>query len=413
MGNLKSNTDLQPDFSRLTHLTESFSSFNEIIEKLNDSYQELEKRFESMNHQLEETNYKLRMALLENQEVRNFLNELTESVPSGIVAYDLDGNITKINEAAVKMFESDKDSVLEKGLTVLSDSHPEFSAAKTIEKQSPFLSEEKELELKSGNKLVVSFSSALLYDQDKKANGALELYHDISKIRKLEDEITRVKTLAALGEMAATVAHEVRNPLGGILGFASLLRRDLGDDDPRSPMVDKIIKGVENLDNSVSSLLSYAQEVHPTVKKVELKPFIEDIVSSFRMILCQNDEKSRVDILVSPESLEWNFDPQLISQSLLNLLLNAHQAQENPSEIKLSIIADDKLSFIVSDHGAGIPEAVKDKLFTPFFTTRETGTGLGLATVKKLVQLHRGEINVESVPGEGTEIIFDIPPNLH
>ena len=404
--------DNHPDYSKLADLTKSFSNFNELIEKLNNSYRHLEERFESLNSRLEQTNYKLRLALIENQKVRSFLHDLTESVPSGIVVYDLDGNVTMLNRAASQLLEIDLETAKKQGMEFAFDSHPQYSVLKTIETGTPFLSEEKNITLLSGKKLIVSFSSALLYDEDQNAIGALGLYHDISKIRKLEDEITRVRSLAALGEMAATVAHEVRNPLGGILGFAALLRKDLGDDDPRTRTVDKIIKGVENLDRSVSSLLAYAQEVQPSVKEVKVKPFLDEIVADFRMNLASNRESSDIDLLISPESLEWRFDPIHIRQCLLNLLLNAHQAQKNPSEIKLSAIADNKLNLIVSDSGCGIDENARKRLFTPFFTTRKAGTGLGLATVKKLVMLHKGEVNVDSEVGQGTKITMEIPANL-
>jgi len=411
MENHKTDTDNQPDFSKLTHLTQSFANFNVLIEKLNNSYQDMEQRFESLNNQLEDTNYKLRQALIENQDVRNFLHDLTESVPSGIVVYDLDGQVTMMNQAACDLLEIDAKTAGKKGISFAFDSHPRFSALRTIKSKTPFLSEEKNITLESGRKLILSFSTALIYDQDKQISGALELYHDISKIRTLENELTRVRTLAALGEMAATVAHEVRNPLGGILGFAALLRKDLGDDDPRSKTVDKIIKGVENLDRSVSSLLTYAQEVQPSVKLVKIKPFLDEIVANFYMSLVQNDESSTIDLLISPESLEWKFDPTYIRQCLLNLLLNAHQAQKNPSEIRLSVVADSKLSLVVSDSGSVIDDKDRKKLFTPFFTTRKAGTGLGLATVRKLVMSHKGEIKVDSEVGRGTDITIEIPTN--
>jgi PAS domain S-box-containing protein len=411
MENHKTDTDDQLDFSKLTHLTQSFANFNELIEKLNNSYQDLEQRFESMNSQLEDTNYQLRQALIENQDVRNFLHDLTESVPSGIVVYDLDGRITMMNQAACNLLEIGAKTAAKEGISLAFDSHPHFSAIRTIKSKAPFLSEEKNITLESGRKLIVSFSTALIYDQDKQISGALELYHDISKIRALENELTRVRTLAALGEMAATVAHEVRNPLGGILGFAALLRKDLGDDDPRSKTVDKIIKGVENLDRSVSSLLTYAQEVQPSIKLVKIKPFLDEIVANFYMSLIQNDETSKIDLLISPESLEWKFDPTHIRQCLLNLLLNAHQAQKNPSEIRLSVVGDSKLQLVVSDSGSGIDDKIKEKLFTPFFTTRKSGTGLGLATVKKLVMSHKGEVRVDSEVGRGTDITLEIPTN--
>ena len=413
MGNnkLETTSEEHPDLSRLNLLSDSFASFNDLIEKLNNSYLDLEERFESLNQQLEETNYQLRQALYENQKNQNFLRELTEAVPSGIVVYDVNGKITKINKTAAKLLQIDEQTALKTGLAIKSDSHPQYNALKTIKTGQPFLSEEKNITLKSGDKLVVSFSSALLYDQDQEIIGALELYHDISKIRRLENELTRVRTLAALGEMAATIAHEVRNPLGGILGFAALLRRDLESEDKRRDMVDKIIQGVENLDRSVSSLLAYAQEVHPAIKPVKLKPFMDEILANFKMTLSQNEESSAVDLIISPESLEWNFDPIHIRQCLINLLLNAHQAQQTPSEIKLTIVGDNRLNIVVSDHGAGIDEKIRNKLFTPFFTTRSAGTGLGLATVKKLVDLHKGEIKVDSVLGRGTDITLELPAN--
>ena len=138
---------------------------------------------------------------------------------------------------------------------------------------------------------------------------------------------------------------------------------------------------------------------------------MDEILANFKMTLSQNEESSSVDLLISPESLEWNFDPTHIRQCLINLLLNAHQAQETPSEIKLTIVGDNRLNIVVSDHGAGIDDKIRNKLFTPFFTTRKAGTGLGLATVKKLVDLHKGEIKVDSVLGQGTDITLELPAN--
>jgi len=408
----ESTNQISGELSRISALTESFAGFGTLIERLNKSYLELENRFETLNRQLEETNFRLRQALQENQKVRKFLHELTESVPSGIVVYDLDGRITMLNKAARALFQTDQERAMQNGLEFAADTRPELSARQTIQNLKPILSEEKEITLRGGQKLTLSFSAVLLYDEDARVIGALELYHDISKLRGLEDEILRVRTLAALGEMAATVAHEVRNPLGGILGFAALLRKDFDEGDPRCKTVDKIIKGVENLDRSVSALLTYAQEAHPEIKLVKLKPFLEELVANFQMTLARSDESSRVDLLISPESLEWAFDPGQIGQCLLNLLLNAHQAQTGSSEIRLSALADNKLSLIVADSGTGMGDHVKQKLFTPFFTTRKAGTGLGLATVKKLILQHKGEIRIDSRLGQGTDVTLEIPANL-
>jgi signal transduction histidine kinase len=241
--------------------------------------------------------------------------------------------------------------------------------------------------------------------------------------------------LAALGEMAATVAHEVKNPLGGIRGFADLLDRDLEEGDPRKKSVAKITQGVETLDKIVLSLLNYTKVIRLNLHQVEFVSFIDDVIKFFEIELAGG--KNKIDIVREhPEKkLLCRIDPEQFRQVILNLLHNATQAMPQGGKIliqvdeegegpgapqgSLGVRRERKRSEIppkagivlkISDTGVGMSKATLSKLFTPFFTTREHGTGLGLSTAKKIVEAHKGDIRVESKIGKGTKVKVRLSP---
>jgi signal transduction histidine kinase len=248
----------------------------------------------------------------------------------------------------------------------------------------------------------------------------LRLKESSDKLQRLEQEMIRVKTLAALGEMAAVVAHEVKNPLGGIRGFAELLDRDLAPDDPRKKWVRKIMEGVQNLDRIVLSLLDYTKPIRLNPQKVEMVRFIDEVINFFEMDGSQKRVGIRVNKKYPPDEFKFYVDTEQFRQVLLNLLHNAVQAMPEGGEITVAlnreehssdaqVDANAALVLDVSDTGMGMNQTTREKLFTPFFTTKEQGTGLGLATVKKIVEAHRGKIQVKSQSGKGTSIRIRLP----
>lgn len=399
-----SNRKSIPSEGKLEAFTTAFETFGRTIDRLESSYQELEERFSNLNSQLEETNQRLREALLENEKARSFLDNILSSVSSGILVYDRNGKISHHNAAAEELLGLDSHSIhgLSGGDLFKADTKPEISALSTLETGEEFRSEEKTLTLTTGEELPVAVSTALMRDYSGEVIGVVEVLHDLRKIRLLEEEITRVQALAALGEIAATIAHEVRNPLGGIVGFASLLKRDLPEDHPGQRMVDKIITGVDNLNNSVSSLLMYARDISLSPREVELRNFMEEIVTYFSADINHDSGKYNISTELNPMDISWRLDPEQFRQAIVNLLYNAVQAMPDGGDIRLSARVNDELQVEVSDSGPGIKEKDRERIFTPFFTTKEGGTGLGLATVKKIVDAHRGKIDVITEPGEGT-----------
>jgi PAS domain S-box-containing protein len=395
---------------KLEAFSDAFDTFSKTIERLEDSYSELESRFSLLNSRLEETNLRLREALDENENARAYLQNILSSVSSGILVFDCDWRISHYNNAAQSLLEI-SDGLLGKtdGELVAGDNRPEVSAKHTLSTGEEFSSEEKLVTLKSGREIPVAVSTSLMKDQSGTVIGAVEVIHDLTKIRALEDQVSRVKALAALGEIAATVAHEVRNPLGGIAGFASLLKRDLPEDHAGQRLADKIIKGVENLNDSVTSLLTYAREISLSPRDVELSSFLAEIVTYFRADINHSCGKYRIETRLSPKDLRWRLDPEQFRHAVVNLLHNAIQAMPEGGGIELAATGGEMLRVDVTDEGEGIGEEFMERIFTPFFTTKQGGTGLGLATVKKIVEAHRGKIEVESMAGRGTKFRLFFP----
>lgn len=421
---------------QLEGFTESFASFNKITQKLHSAYKNLEEKFEDLNLRLEKTNRELRQSLAEKDKITNYLNNILESLTSGVVAINLKGEITLFNRAAEEILGYKTDEVLGRqyGEIIGKGVGEKMTLPFTLKSRKSHINEEKEVLSKGGQKIPLGFSSSLLTDGDNNVLGAVEVFFDLSKLKELEEEVTRVRTLAALGEMAATVAHEVKNPLGGIRGFADLLDRDLEEGDPRKKSVEKIMEGVETLDRIVVSLLNYTKAIRLDLHEIEFLNFIDEVIKFFEINLGREKREIHIVRKYSEKELLCRIDPEQFRQVILNLLHNAAQAMpqggkivvqvseippkmgnekgkgKGASQTSSGIHAEGKRIVLkISDTGMGMSKATLDKLFTPFFTTKEHGTGLGLSTVKKIVEAHRGDIEVESELEKGTTVRVRLP----
>jgi PAS domain S-box-containing protein len=406
---------------------DSYVSFNKIIQKLHQAYKDLEDKFENLNLELEQTNLKLRESLVEKEKVTNYLNNILESLISGVLVINLEEKITLFNRAAEEITGYKADEVLNRPYLEVMGKGISLQATPiyTMRSGNSHLSEEKEIFTKFETKIPLGYSTSLLKDGEDNLLGVVEVFFDLSKIKKLEDEIARVKTLAALGEMAATVAHEVKNPLNGILGFADLLYRDIEEDDPRRNYVRKIMEGVEILNRIVMNLLDYTRSIKLDLRPIDFAKFLDEVVSFFEMDLTREKKKIKIERLYTSTRVNCLLDSEKFKQIVLNLLYNASQALPEGGLIQIfagteskgaggktpGMFAGQMVNLKIKDNGIGMTEEVKNKLFTPFFTTKEKGTGLGLSTVKKIVQAHKGEIEIDSHLGKGTTVTVLFPKN--
>jgi two-component system NtrC family sensor kinase len=230
------------------------------------------------------------------------------------------------------------------------------------------------------------------------------------QIKKIHSQLYRSDKLASLGKLAAGVAHEINNPLTGILTNASLLVEDIAADDPRHADVEIIVKETIRCREIVKRLLDFAKQTKPQKRPTNINTLVETII-----LLVRNQTSFRgVEIVknLAPELPETLVDMDQIQQVLINIILNAAEAMTNGGTLHISSEgAHDGESVLVkfADSGPGISEEIRERIFDPFFTTKEHGTGLGLSISYGIVELHGGSISVESTPGKGSTFTVQLP----
>ena len=413
--------------------TETYSSFNKIINGLQRQYLTLKDTYTEQSEQLQAVNESLQSMVAENRAVTEFLNSILNSLSSGVVAVNRSGLITHINPAAKLILGLSGGRRQYYGLQCDEIIRPveksEYSAAETVKSGKIFENVEKKIETFQGNILTLSLSTSVLQNDSGEIVGAVELFYDISKLKKMEEQLTRMKTLASLGEMAASIAHEIRNPLVGISGFASLLARDLDDNDQLKNMARKIVDGVNSINKTIQTLLEFARHQKVNKSNLDLGSYLGVVLENFYTEYGLNESKHKISSEhASQIKVSVDLDRQLFRQALYNLIKNgldaggdnAHveikcyeipvsQAQKNYGSF-LELSGTETLAKIeIEDNGPGIPKRDIDKIFSPFYSKKENGTGLGLAIAWKIIKAHGGDISAKSRIGKGTKFTIVLP----
>ncbi len=392
-------------------------NFTEFIENnikiLVDAYKQLENRVETINIELQKKNALLKESLNDNAVITNTLNNILESISNGIIVIDAQGSIIMVNSATCDMLGVSKYDLEGKNYDEV------FSYLPQNAKLSNFLNTpEKEAENekrlnKRGVKIPVLYHHSLLYDHKGEITGATESLTDLSSIKAIEDKFIQHKTLAGLGEMAATVAHEIRNPLGAIGGFVGMLK-DCVDESQvnQHKIIDKTLRSISVLNKTVTNLLAFTRGMEISIKNIRADVFFQPIID----IIEENIKNSNADIdlklELSPfESLILKIDNDKLNQVLVNLLINAIQAIKEKGTVKVGLKMKglDKILFFVEDSQGTLPKEDIEKIFNPFYTTKENGTGLGLAICNKIVELHRGNFRVEVEENQYTKFVVELP----
>lgn len=225
---------------------------------------------------------------------------------------------------------------------------------------------------------------------------------------KAEEQLRIAERLSALGELSASMAHEIRNPLGSIKGAAEILRDAFSKDDARFEFVQILLKETDRLNHILQDFLDFARSKTPRFQESDINEVMEFVLA----LTAREAEKVgvKVEKKLSPNVARINMDPDLMKQAFLNLVLNAIQAMPTGGVLTIECAAESGAAVVkVSDTGVGISAESRKRLFTPFFTTKKNGTGLGLAIVYRIIQNHNGMIDVESELGKGTTFIIRIP----
>jgi two-component system, NtrC family, sensor histidine kinase AtoS len=335
------------------------------------------------------------------------LNEnILASVADGIVAVDVQGRVKALNPAAEQLYGVRSVDVIGRPYRELFDSGANgqsalldtletnrLHAAATIEFQRP------------GQILRVNATSSILRDGDGKRIGAVVVLKDVSERDRLMIQVMRADRLAALGELTAGIAHEIRNPLTSIRGFMQYLQ-DCDSMEEWRRYGPLIIREVDSLNHIVGELLAFGRPQPPRIGRVRIQNLVEEMA-----FLARGKSDAHIELAFDPDIPQIEADGDALKQALLNLLINSIQAMPNGGTVVVSVRpeGDGEVSIKVADDGVGVAPDDIDKVFDPFFSTKPTGTGLGLAMVHRIVDAHRGTITFDSRLGQGTQVEIRLP----
>jgi len=260
---------------------------------------------------------------------------------------------------------------------------------------------------KDGVELWVSLTRTLLHDSQGAVIGSTATLRDITEQKRVEDELAKARTLAVIGELAAKIAHEIKNPLAGIYGAVHVLARQLEPGDARRSVLESVQREIHRLDDTVLELLNFARPDGARTRPVALRNFIEDVAEPLRAQFAPQNIVIETDVdagLIVP------LDAKLGGQVLSNLIVNSAQALQGPGVVRVEALRrEGEVEVRVLDNGPGFPPESLAKVFEPFFTTRSRGSGLGLAIVRKNVRSHGGHVVAENRPEGGACVRFTLP----
>lgn len=386
--------------------------FQESSGRLELAYKHLEKKFDEVSLELEARTAELKEETQRHAKAREQLKVLMESMKPGVLMVDQEGFILAANPSAKQILSYDESTeILGKGLEIAFPDHvQELKSIKTALLHPGEMIEEERWIAKAGGALPVSLKYSAILDHANEVSGALCTLTDLTPLKKLEEEVEQAKVLTALGEMAATVAHEIRNPLGGIGGYAGLLARQLDLSDPKRRLVDKIIGGVSSLNKIVSNLLFYTRKASLSRFPVNLCAFSEEVLDHIQIEAEKLGKEIELIRELPDGPVVASVDPEKLQQVLLNLFINALQALGDAGQIILRITQTEKcIQLDIQDNGTGMNPETMSQIFNPFYTTKEQGTGLGLAICKKLMDLHGIRMEVQSELNQGTTFSLIFP----
>lgn len=376
----------------------AFRSFDEAAHTLQQSYSALTARVEQMDGELAQSNEALRRQLCDNEAMRVHLDGILESLSAGVLVMDDGETISRSNRAAeVLLGATDADLRNRRATDVLA------GAGLSICDRPQRIGQ-----------TVVSISQVPLRNDSAAHSGHLILFQDITRIYQLEEQLQRKERLAAMGELIGRIAHEIRNPLGSVELFASMLQRDVDEHSSARRYAQQISQAVQLMDRLLANLLLYTRPVRLARGWHVAERLISESLKLAAHVITKVPVDIRVDLSPEIHSI-WCHDGQL-KQVLVNLIVNASQAMPDGGVLTISlsqasaqVLGTPAIRLMVRDSGIGIAPAHRSRIFDPFFTTKDEGTGLGLAIVYSIVDAHQGRIDVESAIGQGTSCSIILP----
>jgi signal transduction histidine kinase len=410
-----------PETGETKLLLEAFEMFTQASSSLESAFSRLQAKAQSLTEELEVKNLQLERSLREKEEAQNYLSTILERLPCGVFVLDDKGNLALCNPMASEVLKQSpckSAGIGKRRRPFLSAEMRNYLAASASEIGA---NAEMEIPFTSGNThRILATSGTPLTDAIGSRIGTLHIIRDITEVKALQEQNKRIERLSAMGEMAVELAHEIRNPLGSIELFASLLVKELSGDPER--WAENIRIGIRSLNTIVSNMLHFANPLSPVFSEVSVHEVLQEIVKFCDPILSQRQVRLEMDLKAEFSLIQA--DRELLKQMMLNLIFNAMKAMPSrgalfigtrnvePPNMEQIPGNPGGLELRIQDTGIGISPEHLSRIFDPFFTTNKNGTGLGLSIVHQIVKKHSGFINVSSEINRGTTftIVFGLTP---
>jgi two-component system sensor histidine kinase HydH len=349
------------------------------------------------------------------KQTQDYTRQVVASMANGLLSVDTHGKVISYNLLALKLLGLNESEVRGMDLNKIID-FKTTGIFQTLDQCMSVMDREINYRKKSGEMVPLALSITPIMGADKSCQGAVIILRELREIKQLEEKVRRSEKMAAIGKLAAGVAHEIRNPLSSIKGFAQYLRQALKNKPREKEYAETMVLEVDRINQVVTDLLTFARPMEAELAPTDISELVEHTVR-----LVHDDAQSRnVSVQMNISDLsKIPLDTNQMTQAILNLLLNSLQAIHTGGQIEVGAElnpSDSLLKIWVEDDGSGITADQKEKIFDPFFTTREKGTGLGLAIVHKIVENHSGEINLQSPPAgktRGCRFTIAIPIKSH
>jgi two-component system sensor kinase FixL len=336
---------------------------------------------------------------------------IIHSAVDGIVVIDAYGRIDAFNPAAERLFGYSENELLGQNVDVLMPSpyreeHDTYIARYLATGRAKIIGTGREVvgRRRDGTTFPLHLSvGELRAEGARKFTGIL---HDLTGRVRLEEQLREGAALARIGEMAAVIAHEVKNPLAGIRGAIQVIGTRLPPDSRDSTVLHDIVTRIDALDGLMKDLLLFARPPQPRPASVDIVPLVRMTAD----LICRDPALKDVEVKVGGSSPPVLADTEMLKIVFQNLLVNSAHALQGQGKIDITIgTVNGTCQIAFSDNGPGIRPEIRDKIFTAFFTTKSRGSGLGLATAKRIVEAHKGEIQVECPEGGGTRVTIRLP----
>ena len=374
-------------------LQDAFGAFNQLSAQLTESYQQLEVRVAGLTSALETEQDERIKELTEKERVASRLASLLHALPGGVVVIDGEGKVQEHNSAAELLL----------GQPLLG-----LPWSAIIKRSfSPRSDDGHDISLVDGRK--VNISTCPLGTEP----GQILLITDVTEIRYLQDRMGQQQRLAAMGKMAASLAHQIRTPLSSALLYVSNLKRQVLSDEDRFVLTDKMTSRLRHLEQLIEDMLMYSREGTVGEEVFSSKTLLDELYQGIEPQLEQT--QTRFVTKNNERDLLIHGNRQMILSALTNLTMNAMQAMKEStsseiSEIEVSLTKEkENVCIFIKDNGPGIPKKLQEQIFDPFYTTRTQGTGLGLAVVQAVAKAHDGNVQLESNQGRGTVFKVTLP----